>query len=97
MEILDPQTHRTPSTQAPSTDSTKTVTYKPRCHAPGLEITDHIYCPACKRRFRLPVLPREITVERKVAELSFDYGDGTEDVADITVQDKYSVFGDKYR
>jgi len=76
---------------------TKTSLPCPRCHNPGLEITDHIYCPSCKRRFKLPVLPREITVERKVAELTIDYGDGTEDVTDITVQDKYSVFGDEHR
>ena len=76
---------------------TKTTLPCPRCKKIGLEITDHIYCPSCKRRFKLPVLPRELIIDRKVAELSFDFGDGTEDTTDIVIQERVSMFGDEWR
>lgn len=70
----------------------------PRCKNGSLVVySDHIFCPDCNRRFKLPVLPREITVNKKVAELSFDYGDGTKDTTDIIIQEKISMFGDEHR
>ena len=69
----------------------------PRCHKPGLEFTDVVYCPHCRRRFKLPVLPREIPITRKVGSITFDYGDGTEKVEELTVDEKVSMFGEEWR
>ena len=76
---------------------TKTSLPCPKCQYKWLEVTDHIYCPGCKRRFKLPVLPREVEIEQKVGSISFDFGDGTEDVRDITVKRNISTMGDEHR
>lgn len=74
---------------------TKTKLPCPRCKAIGLEVTDHIYCAACKRHFKLPVIPRSTEVEQKVAEITFDFG-GEPDTRDIVVKDRVSTMGDEW-
>lgn len=77
---------------------TKTTFPCPRCKYVGLEVLpDHIYCPGCKRRFKLPVLPREVEVLRKAGSITFDFGDGREEKEDIYVPDKVSTMGDEWR
>jgi len=69
----------------------------PRCGEGALIVeVDHIRCSSCDRRFKLPVLPREIEVDQKVASLTFDFGDGTEDTRDIIVKRRINLVSEEH-